>query len=161
MAEVDRGLAISILLVMPRKGSPRTPEPSFVSQQVTEARRYYLNLNPQREAPLVVVCGGVDRMRPEYVVRRREFPYFAIELVVDGEGSLILNGRRFHLASGVVFAYGPCVAHTIRNHPENRMRKYYSDFAGHGLLRRQHPPNGELRARLTAPVHPWSLACAE
>lgn len=115
---------------MPRKIPPRTTEPSFVSQQVTEARRYYLNLNPPRKAPFVVVCGGVERMRPEYVVRRRDFPYFAVELVVDGEGSLILNGRRFHLAPGVVFAYGPGVAHTIRNHPENPMRKYYLDLAG-------------------------------
>ncbi len=115
---------------MPRKTSPSTAEPSFVSQQVTDARRYYLNLNPPRKAAFVVVCGGVERMRPEYVVRRRDFPFFAVELVVDGEGSLVLNGRRFPLAPGVVFAYGPGVAHIIRNHPQNRMRKYYLDFTG-------------------------------
>ncbi|MEO6788923.1 MAG: AraC family transcriptional regulator [Chthoniobacteraceae bacterium] len=115
---------------MPRKTLPIAAEPTFVSQQVTDARRYYLNLNPPRKSAFVVVFGGVERMRPEYVVRRRDFPYFAVEMVVEGEGSLILNGRRFHLAPGVVFAYGPGVTHTIRTHPEHRMRKYYLDIAG-------------------------------
>lgn len=112
-------------------------EPSFVSQQVTDARRYYLNLNPGHEKSLVVVCGGVERMQPEYVVRRNDFPYFVVEVVVDGEGVLLLNGRRFILEPGVVFAYGPGVAHTIETHPERRMRKYYIDLAGseaHSLL---------------------------
>lgn len=101
-----------------------------MSQQVTEARRYYLNLNPLRRAAFTVVCGGVERMRPEYVVSRRNFPYFAVELVAEGDGTLLLNGRRFRLAPGVVFAYGPGVTHTIRNRPGQRMRKYYLDFAG-------------------------------
>jgi len=105
-------------------------EPSFVSQQVTEEHRYYLNLNPPKKEAFVVVCGGVERMEPDYVVRRSDFPYFAVELVVDGEGSLMLNGRRFPLVPGVVFAYGPGVAHTIRTNPQHRMRKYYLDFAG-------------------------------
>ena len=130
MAGVDRAIAISILSGVPRKTPPSAVEPTFVSQQVTDASRYYLNLNPPRQAAFVVVCGGVERMRPDYVVRRRDFPYFAVEMVVEGEGSLTLNGRRFHLAPGVVFAYGPGVAHTIRTNPEHRMRKYYLDFGG-------------------------------
>ncbi len=115
---------------MAAKSSPKNIEPAFVSQQVTEPRRYYLNLNPPPKAAFTVVCGGVERMRPEYVVSRRDFPYFAVELVAEGEGTLLLNGHRFHLAPGVVFAYGPGVTHTIRNHPRHRMRKYYLDFAG-------------------------------
>lgn len=115
---------------MPLKNAPVLAEPSFVSQQVTEEHRYYLNLNPPRDGGFVVVCGGVERMRPEYVVRRTSFPYYAVEMVVNGEGSLLLDGRRFDLAPGVVFAYGPGVAHTIRTHPQNRMRKYYFDFTG-------------------------------
>ncbi len=115
---------------MARITSPSSGEPAFVSQQVTEARRYYINLNPPRRASFTVVCGGVERTRPDYVVSRRDFPYFAIELVVEGEGALLLNGRRHRLAPGVVFAYGPGVPHTIRNQARRRMRKYYLDFAG-------------------------------
>ncbi|HCS51904.1 AraC family transcriptional regulator [Rubinisphaera sp.] len=105
-------------------------EPTFVSQQVTDARRYYLNLNPNPNEPLSVVCGGVERMRPEYVVSRIDFPFYAIELVVEGEGSLNLNGKMFPLGPGSVFAYGPGVQHIIQNDPQNRMRKYYVDLSG-------------------------------
>jgi len=119
---------------MPRIANPDLVEPAFISRQVTAARRYSLNLNPPRKAALVVVCGGVERMRPDYVIRRRNFPWFGIELVVEGEGSAVLNGRRFHLAPGAVFAYGPGVVHTIRNHAPHSMRKYYLAFAGHEAL---------------------------
>jgi AraC-like DNA-binding protein len=105
-------------------------EPPFVSQQVTEARRYYLNLNPPRRADFVVVCGGSERMRQDYVISRRGFPYFCIELVAEGEGTLSLNGRHYDLVPGVVFAYGPGVRHTIRSDPRKPMRKYYIDFVG-------------------------------
>ncbi len=120
---------------MPRLQAHQQPEPFFVSDQVTEARRYYLNLNPRPKAAFEVVCGGVERMKPDYLVRRHDFPFYAVELVVEGEGSLVLNGRRFRLEPGVVFAYGPGVAHTIRNSPSKSMRKYYIDFAGLHSLR--------------------------
>lgn len=113
---------------MPEK--PLESLPTFVSRQVTEARRFFLNLNPSSQSPLEVVCGGVERMRPEYIVDRNDFPYFAVELVVEGEGTLMIDGRDYRLSAGSVFAYGPGTPHTIRNHAENGMRKYYLDFVG-------------------------------
>lgn len=104
--------------------------PEFVSRQVTEARRFFLNLNPNTEASLEIVCGGVERMRPEYVVDRSDFPYYALELVAEGEGVLTIGGRQHTLQAGTVFAYGPRALHTIRNRAENGMRKYYVDFVG-------------------------------
>ena len=104
--------------------------PEFVSRQVTEARRFFLNLNPNEKAPLEVVCGGVERMRPEYEVDRMDFPYFAVELVAEGEGVLTMGGEEYPLQAGTVFAYGPRTPHTIRNRAANGMRKYYIDFVG-------------------------------
>ncbi|NJM56093.1 MAG: hypothetical protein HC841_09555, partial [Verrucomicrobiae bacterium] len=49
------------------------PEPAFVSRQVSEARRYYLDLKPSRKAALTVVCGGVETTAPDYRVERRTF----------------------------------------------------------------------------------------
>tara|TARA_R110002049_G_scaffold305056_3_gene501168 strand:- start:127747 stop:128637 length:891 start_codon:yes stop_codon:yes gene_type:complete len=104
--------------------------PPFVSRQVTEARRFFLNLNPDRRASLEIVCGGVERMRPDYVVDRSDFPYFAVEVVAEGEGVLTIDGEHHALSAGSVFAYGPKAAHTISNRAENGMRKYYLDFVG-------------------------------
>lgn len=110
--------------------SPSNSLPPFVSRQVTEARRFFLNLNPNRKASVEVVCGGVERMRPEYVVDRTHFPYFAVEVVAEGEGILTINGEHHVLSAGSVFAYGPRAPHTIRNRADNGMRKYYLDFVG-------------------------------
>ncbi|EDY18189.1 transcriptional regulator, AraC family [Chthoniobacter flavus Ellin428] len=104
--------------------------PSFVSTQVAEARRYYLDLQPRATREITVVCGGVERVRPDYVVQRRTFPYYAVEFVAEGEGSLLLAGKRCRLRPGVVFAYGPRVPHTIRTEPGRPMLKYYVDFVG-------------------------------
>lgn len=135
MAVVDQCLAILILL-SPMPLPPSSPaEPPFVSHQVTDARRYYLNLTPSRRDLLAIICGGVERMLPDYVVTRTDFPHFAVELVVEGKGTLFLNRHKYRLAPGVLFAYGPGVAHSIVNNPRHPMRKYYMDFSGRDGVR--------------------------
>ncbi|QDT04615.1 HTH-type transcriptional activator Btr [Rubripirellula lacrimiformis] len=106
------------------------PDPEFVSVQVSEARRYYLDLKPSNEAGLTVVCGGVEKVRSDYEINRDQFPYFGIEMVTEGRGELVLDGNLFPLSPGMVFAYGPRTPHQIRNLPADRMRKHYIDFAG-------------------------------
>jgi AraC-like DNA-binding protein len=110
----------------------RTPQipPPFISEQVTDARRFYLNLNPSRRRDLTVVCGGWEDCSAEYEINRSTFPYFSIEYVASGCGELELAGRRYALTPGVVFAYGPEIAQRIRSSPTKRLRKYFVDFAG-------------------------------
>lgn len=110
--------------------------PFFVSDQVTDARRFFLNLQPDRKASLAVVCGGVERMSDDYLVDRTDFPYYAVELVAEGEGTLTIGGLEHRLTPGSVFAYGPQAPHTIRNRSRGGMRKYYVDFVGTHCLRR-------------------------
>lgn len=107
-----------------------SPLPEFVSRQVTEARRFFLNLKPNRKSSLEVVCGGVERMRHDYVVARDDFPYFAVEFVAEGNGLLTINDGEHALSAGSVFAYGGNTPHTIRNVSDSGMRKYYLDFVG-------------------------------
>jgi AraC-like DNA-binding protein len=104
--------------------------PAFVSSQVTEASRYFLDLAPKSSLPLVVVCGGVERMRADYTVERRTFPYLCVEFVVEGAGTLKLRGKDYPLRPGIAFAYAPHIPHRIVNDPARPMRKYYVDFAG-------------------------------
>jgi YesN/AraC family two-component response regulator len=102
----------------------------FVSTQVVEARRFFLDLNPSPDKPLAVVCGGMERLRADYVVRRSDFPYFGIEFVAEGEGTLDLSGGKHRLSAGSVFAYGPGIYHCIQNAPKSRMKKYFLDIYG-------------------------------
>ena len=105
-------------------------DPDFFSAQVSQARRFYLNLRPPRGTKLAVVCGGVEHCAPDYEVRRDTFPYFSIEYVARGEGRLKLGGRGHRLHPGIIFAYGPGIRQHITSNPRKPLVKYFVDFAG-------------------------------
>ena len=139
MAEIDYDMSIidfdvvnapSSTVPRPRRDQISQKRPAFVSTQVSEARRYFLDLRPGKTREITVVCGGCERVRPDYEVGRETFPYFAIEFVAEGEGSLTLAGREWRLRPGSVFTYGPGVPHRIRTEPDRPMLKYYVDFVG-------------------------------
>jgi AraC-like DNA-binding protein len=109
---------------------PSSPPPAFLSQQVTAARRFYLDLKPRATSALTVVCGGWEECAPDYAIDRVTFPYLSVEFVARGCGELELAGRRHPLAPGTVFTYGPGVPHRIRTSAEARLGKYFVDFAG-------------------------------
>ncbi len=120
---------------MPPAEFDAAKRPAFVSTQVTEADRYYLDLAPKRSAPITVVCGGCELLRADYVVERRTFPYLCVEFVAEGAGTIDLRGKRYRLRPGMAFAYAPGVAHRIRNEPATPMRKFYVDFVGREATR--------------------------
>lgn len=115
---------------MPANSETASNPPAFVSNQVTEAQRYYLDLAPRRSVPITVVCGGCERMREDYEVRRKTFPFLCVEFVAEGAGALELRGKKHGLRPGMAFAYGPGIPHLIRNDSRHPMRKYYVDFVG-------------------------------
>jgi AraC-like DNA-binding protein len=119
----------------------------FFSPQVSEARRFYLNLNPPKRAPLSVVSGGCEHCAPDYEIRRATFPFYSIEYVVRGRGSLELQNRRHALQPGCVFSYGPGVRQDIVADDADPPVKYFVDFSGlksKEILRRCQLPPGNV-----------------
>jgi AraC-like DNA-binding protein len=112
----------------PRHSSEAAP--SFVSQQVLSARRFYLNLKPRSVAGIVAVCGGLEKCAQEYAIDRPTFPYLSIEFVVSGQGKLVLDGKPHELSAGSLFAYGPRIPHVIRTSAAAPLVKYFVDFLG-------------------------------
>ena len=104
--------------------------PDFYSVQVQSAQRFLLDLHPRAGEKLTVISGGWERCAPDYRIRRTNFPYICVEFVAIGAGELVLAGRRYRLAPGVVFAYGPNVPHDIRSDRERPLLKYFLDFTG-------------------------------
>jgi AraC-like DNA-binding protein len=117
---------------------PHSEPPAFVSRQVTDARRFYLDLNPPPASTQSVVCGGWERCAPDYRIARNDFPYFCLEYVADGRGELVLGNESRPLHRGVVFAYGPGWPHSIVTDPEQTLSKYYVDFTGSASIRLLH-----------------------
>jgi AraC-like DNA-binding protein/quercetin dioxygenase-like cupin family protein len=117
---------------MNRPQQPKTTAdaPGFFSPQVSAARRFYLNLNPPKRAPLSVVSGGSEHCAPDYEIHRPTFPFYSIEYVVRGRGLLKLNKRSHELRPGTVFSYGPGVRQDISTVSADPPVKYFVDFAG-------------------------------
>lgn len=125
----------------------QTTQPDFFSAQISEARRFYLDLNPQRRVSLAVVCGGCEHCAADYEIHRRSFPYWSIEFVARGKGTLTLGGRPHMLMPGTLFAYGPGIAQHIASDPRERLVKYFVDVAGtraESLLTRNAPKPGQV-----------------
>jgi AraC-like DNA-binding protein len=110
--------------------SPNAAAPSFISQQVTDARRFYLATQRPPADGLSVVCGGWEDCASQYVIDRATFPYFAVEFIAAGEGTVWLADRRHALRAGTVFSYGPGISQKMQTSPDRPMRKYFVAFAG-------------------------------
>jgi len=132
---------------------PQPAAPEFFSPQVREARRFYLDLAPAAETPLAVVCGGREQCAADYAIHRATFPYYSIEFVAAGRGTLRLAGAEYRLLPGAVFAYGPDVPQDITTDRRDPLLKYFVDFAGRRgreLIDDCGPPLGGI-VRLPAP----------
>jgi AraC family transcriptional regulator len=108
----------------------------LLSQQVSGARYFFLNLAPGRNDPLTLVMGGREQCDPDYEVLRRGFPFHVLEYVVHGRGTVRLDRRQFELGPGVVFAYAPITHCEIHTDPSDPMVKYFLALAGHGVAAR-------------------------
>jgi len=107
-----------------------TKEPEYFSKQVTDARRWFLELPKPRERGIVTVSVGCERCLPEYVVERDTFEFECLEFVAEGNGMLTLNGEGHRLQPGSAFTYRPGIAHRIENTSERPMLKYFLDCGG-------------------------------
>ncbi len=120
----------------------------LLSQQVTGARYFFLNLAPRQAAPVTLVMGGREHCNPDYAVVRRNFPFYVLEYVVRGVGSVKLDGKAHTLSPGMVFATAPTTRCEIHTDPRDPMEKYFLAFAGTDVparLRRCGVPSGRAR----------------
>lgn len=115
--------------VVQTRPTPRSA-PEFFSPHVSVARRFYLDLTPPAKARLAVVCGGCEHCTPDYAIHRTTFPFYSIEYVARGRGTVKLLGRAHALQPGVAFSYGPGVKQNIAGDPTAPLVKYFVDFAG-------------------------------
>jgi len=114
----------------------RSDAARLLSQQVTGARYFFLNLAPAKKDPLTLVMGGREHCNPDYIIQRRDFPFYVLEYVVSGQGSVKLDHRRHALGAGVVFASAPTTACEIHTDPNDTLVKYFLAFAGTGVPQR-------------------------
>ncbi len=129
--------------------------PEFYSTQVLSASRFYLDTQGCKHPDLTVVCGGSEQCEPDFCIDRTDFPFYSIEYVARGKGTLTLNGKSHALNIGTVFVYGPEIAHKIVTHDQDHLVKYFVDFTGKQveiLLTEHHLAPGEV-CHVSSPDH--------
>jgi len=104
---------------------------SYVSQQVESSRLFFLD--PAEDEEFAVVFGGFERCGPEYQIDRRDFPWFCLEFVSRGEGTLTLGGVSHDIKPGSWYVYGPGLAHRIESSADKPLGKYFVGFTGNGV----------------------------
>lgn len=135
--------------MMEKTGTKSRPpeESALLSAQVAEGRYFFLELAaPRRGAREVVLAfGGREVCRPDYRVVREGFGYHGLEFVVEGAGSVSVDGRARVLAPGSVYAYGPDSRLEIATEPSRPLVKYFACWSGRGVasrLARARVPSG-------------------
>jgi AraC family transcriptional regulator len=107
----------------------RRPD-QLLSAQVRDTHYCFPLLAPPHGLDLAVNLVGREHCLPEYLVRRRSFAYHGVELVAEGQGSVILDGVRHELRAGSVFAYAPTTRLEITCDPAAPLLKYFVSFGG-------------------------------
>ena len=105
-------------------------QPEFFSSDVSATRRFIFNLNPPSGCALAIVCGGRENCTPDYSIHRASFPFYSIEFVARGRGTVKMNGQSHSLQAGRLFSYGPGVRHEIITSHTEPLVKYFVDFCG-------------------------------
>ena len=96
---------------------------------VADARQFFLGL-PKNEHLFNIVSVGCERCLPGYTVDRARVSFSVMELVVEGQGKVVLDGVDHPLSPGSLFFYQKGVSHRIENHNRRPMLKYFIAFSG-------------------------------
>lgn len=124
---------------MPNTGQDFTSmqqEPSFFSRQVRAAKRFYYPdclLSQHTDQEFYVLAGGWESCAQGYRVERKNFPYYCIEFVVSGSGTVILDNIEHKLIPGMFFSYGPEISQIIMNDSKEPLEKYFITVIGGAL----------------------------
>lgn len=143
---IGRSYAACQIPLVPDK-SPILTSQNLLSQQVSGSRYFFLSLRPGGGGgPLAL--GGREHCNPDYAIDRSVYAYHVLEYVAAGTGSVVLNGERYELGPGSVFAYAPTTLCSMRTSLQNPMVKYFVCLSGRRaprLLARAELAPGQVR----------------
>ena len=107
---------------------------------LTKAAYFHLpDSDDAGQSDLLVKWGGEDVCSPDYVIERSGYPYYVIELVVQGQGAFASREQRVRLAAGSVYFFAPHSPHRYQCVAGQPMHKLFIVYSGQraGHLSRQ------------------------
>lgn len=76
------------------------------------------------------MSGGREDCSPDYQIKRNSFPFWGIEFVTRGRGSVRFGEETMTIVAGSIFCYSPHEWHCIATDPSDPLVKYFVDFTG-------------------------------
>jgi AraC family transcriptional regulator len=107
--------------------------PDLLSPHVSSTRYIFLELNPRPGRGVTLALGGRELCNPDYRIDRKQYAYYVLEYVAEGEGSVSLDGREYPLGPGSFFITSPRTHCAMQANPERPMTKYFMSAAGRAL----------------------------
>lgn len=105
---------------------------SFLSHEVASSRLFFLD--PEENEDFEVVLGGFERCAPGYRIDRQQLPWYCLEFVSHGTGTVRLGAsEEVPLQPGSFFIYGPSLPQRITSSREAPLGKYFVGFTGPGV----------------------------
>ncbi|HEX7261105.1 MAG TPA: AraC family transcriptional regulator [Luteolibacter sp.] len=105
---------------------------SFLSNEVASSRLFFMD--PAENEDFQVVLGGFERCAPDYRIDRQQLPWYCLEFVSHGTGTVRLgDAEEVPLQPGSVFIYGPSLPQRIVSSREAPLGKYFVGFTGAGV----------------------------
>ena len=106
------------------------PLPSFISNQISQGKYNFIDLQPHSDAKLTVVCVGLEQTAEKYAFQRDNYRYYAIEFISSGHWKLRTDSGEWDLRPGSVYCYGPDSCYNIEQVGSGEHRKYFLNFTG-------------------------------
>lgn len=133
----------------------------FLANRVVGKSYIFPNLVPARTATWTLTLAGREECAPDYFNYRNSYPFYVVEYVAEGRGTVqIGRGRRHIICPGSVFTYAPDMKCQIRTDPEAPLIKFFFALSGTKVtdrLREARLPPGTVR-RFRAPAEVLSIA---
>lgn len=116
----------------------RPEESALLSAQIEEGRYFFLELGggSMRRPGVTLAFGGREVCRPDYRLRRGAFGYHGLEVVIEGAGTVRIDGREHPLHPGVAYSYGPGSNLEIATDARRPLVKYFACWSGRDVERR-------------------------
>lgn len=119
-----------VLMATQRPSEPRT---ALLSPQVSQSRYFFFHLGSKPTRPAGLAFGGREHCNPDYHLDRPGYAYHVLEYVAEGTGTVELNGQRYELVPGSIFASQPSMHCVLRTDAERPLLKYFLCASGRGF----------------------------
>jgi len=108
-----------------------------LATQVSNAR--YICSAKRNDLNDFLYISGYETCRRSYHLKRSNFPYLTLEMIIEGKGELILNGEKHSIHSGFCFCFGPDTSYQLISSDTDPLRKYFITFGPNLSSSNVHP----------------------